>query len=159
MSADKKTALKQKLAASRAETLALAHGLTDEQWNTPAFSEGSEWRVIDVVRHVADSERGMTSLIVQVCAGGEGAPADFDLARWNRRAVEKLADQTPQQLLAGMADNRMKLLGVVDALTEEDLAKRGRHASLRIMSVEEVLNLIADHERDHVAAVRTAVGA
>jgi hypothetical protein len=154
MSANRKTAIKKKLAASRAETLNLAHSLTEAQWNAMAFDEGSEWRVVDILRHVADSERGMTNLIVQICAGGEGVPPDFDLGRWNQRAVQKLQDKTPQQILSDMADNRLKLMDVIDTLADEDWDKRGRHASLQIMSVEEVLSLIADHERSHFAAVR-----
>jgi hypothetical protein len=46
---------------------------------------------------------------------------------------------------------------LIDTLADEDWDKRGRHASLEIMSVEEVLNLIADHERTHFAAVRSAL--
>lgn len=155
---DRKAAVLQNLASSRARTMSLAWSLSEEQWAGMAYDEGSEWRVVDILRHVADSERGMTALIVQVKDGGEGVPADFDLARWNKRTVEKLQEKGPEQLLGEMTQNRAKLLEVIESLGPDDWDKKGRHASLQILSIEQICNLIADHERDHMAAVRAAVG-
>lgn len=157
MTTDRETLVLDKLAASRAATLELAAMLTDEDWDRPAYGEGSDWRVIDMLRHVADSERGMTALIVQVQNGGEGVPADFDLDRWNRRAVAKLAEKPPAELLEDMAANRTNLLAVINSLDEADWDKRGRHASLRILSIEEVCHLIADHEQLHAQMIKEAV--
>ena len=159
MSQEKKEAIKQKLTNVRDETVRVLNGLSEEQWQAPVYSdEGAEWRVIDVVRHVADSERGMTALMAQVQAGGEGVPADFDLTRWNRRVVAKLQDKGPAELLAGMSANREALFAFIDTLADDDWAKQGRHASLRIMTIEEVCHLIADHEALHLANIREAVG-
>lgn len=157
MTTDRETVILEKLAASRAGMLALAESLRAEDWDCLAYSEGSEWRLIDMLRHVADSERGMTALIVQIQGGGEGVPADFDLDRWNQRAVSKLADKTTAELLAGMDESRAKLLAVIASLSEGDWDKRGRHASLRIMSIEEVCHLIADHEQGHVEVMKQAL--
>ena len=147
-----------KLAANREAFMATMSGLSAEQWEMRAYSEGSEWRVVDILRHVADSERGMTALMVQIKSGGEGVPPDFDLARWNQRVVNKLGDKDPQELLAGMADSRRALLGFIDSLEESDWDKKGRHASLKIMTIEEVCHLIADHEALHLTGVREALG-
>ena len=154
MSQDKKEAIKEKLTTVRDETVRVLNELTEEEWNTRVYSdEGAEWRVIDVVRHMADSERGMTALMAQVQAGGEGVSPDFDLTRWNRRVVAKLQDKGPADLLAGMAANREALFAFIDALAEDDWAKQGRHASQRILSIEQVCHLIADHERAHIAEI------
>ena len=154
MSQEKREAIKQKLTTVRDETVRVLNGLTDEQWNTPVYSdEGAEWRVIDVVRHMADSERGMTALMAQVQAGGEGVSPDFDLTRWNRRVVAKLQDKGPADLLAGMAANREALFTFIDTLADDDWAKQGRHASQRILSIEQVCHLIADHEQAHIAEI------
>lgn len=155
MSQEKKEAIKQKLTNVRDETVRVLNGLSEEQWQAPVYSdEGAEWRVIDVVRHVADSERGMTALMAQVQAGGEGVPADFDLTRWNRRVVAKLQDKGPAELLAGMSANREALFAFVDTLGDDDWAKKGRHASGHILSIEQVCRLIAEHERTHIAEIR-----
>ncbi|MBP6789140.1 MAG: DinB family protein [Candidatus Promineofilum sp.] len=154
MSQEKREAIKQKLTTVRDETVRVLNGLTEEQWNTPVYSdEGAEWRVIDVVRHMADSERGMTALMAQVQAGGEGVSPDFDLTRWNRRVVAKLQDKGPADLLAGMAANREALFTFIDTLADDDWAKQGRHASQRILSIEQVCHLIADHEQAHIAEI------
>ena len=158
MADDKKEAIKAKLTATREALYAALNGLTDEQWAAKAYSEGSEWQVVDILRHVADSERGMTGLMVQIKGGGEGVPPDFDLARWNQRVVSKLGDKGPQELLAGMADNRAALFAFIDSLEADDWDKKGRHASLRIMTIEEVCHLIAEHETQHLAGIREALG-
>lgn len=157
MSQDKKDAIKQKLDKTRETLLTLVSGLTEKEWQALAFSEESDWRVIDIIRHVADSERGMTNLMMQIKQGGEGVPPDFDLDRWNRRAVSKLQEKTPQELLAGMSESRAVLMSFIETLEPDDWAKKGRHASLRIMSIEEICNLIADHEEMHGAGIRQAL--
>ena len=157
MADDRKEAIKAKLTANRDSLLATVGNLTAAQWGTQAYSEGSEWAVIDILRHVADSERGMTNLMIQIKGGGEGVPTDFDLTRWNQRVVNKLADKGPQELLDGMMESRMALMGFIDSLEDGDWEKKGRHASLKIMTIEEICHLIADHEALHLAGVREAL--
>jgi hypothetical protein len=157
MTESRKEAIKQKLTKTREEWLSVLSGLASEQWEARAYSEGSEWRVVDILRHVADSERGMTGLMAQIKGGGEGVPPDFDLARWNKRVVDKLSDKGPEELLAGMVENRSALFAFMDTLDEADWDKKGRHASLQVMSIEEVCHLIADHEALHLAGIRKAL--
>jgi hypothetical protein len=154
---DRKEAIKDKLTETRAATYAALEGLSAEQWEAKGYADESEWRVADILRHVADSERGMTNLMIQIRDGGEGVPADFDLHRWNQRVVTKLADKSPRELLDGMAGNREALFAFIDGLDEADWDKRGRHASLRVMSIEEICHLIADHEAGHLAGIGEAV--
>lgn len=157
MAMTKKEAIKTKLTTVRDEWLSTLTSLSDEQWNTLAYSDESPWRIVDILRHVADSERGMTGLMMQIKGGGEGVPEDFDLARWNQRVVNKLADQEPPELLDSMAHNRTALFAFIDGLDDADWEKKGRHASLQIMTIEEVCHLIADHEALHLAGIREAL--
>ena len=157
MTDNRKEAIKSKLTAVRRDLDDTLGSLTAEQWEARGYSDGSEWRVVDVMRHVADSEPGMTRLMVQIKAGGEGVPADFDLHRWNQRVVAKSAEKGPDELLAGMAQSRAALLEFIDGLDETDWDKRGRHASLKIMSIEEIWHLSGDHEAVHLRAIRGAL--
>lgn len=157
MSPDQKAIILEKLTDTRKRLNLLAEGLTDDQWQAKAYAEDSEWRIIDILRHVADSERGMTNLMVQIKDGGGGVPPDFDLDRWNRRAVSKLQETSPQELLAFMVENRTLLLSFIDSLEPDDWEKKGRHASLRIMSIAEICHLIADHEAMHLAGIRQSL--
>lgn len=159
MTDQKKQEIKGKLETTRKQLLDFASGLSDDAWQVTAYAEGSEWRAVDVLRHLADSERGMTGLMMQIRQGGEGVSADFDLNRWNRRAVEKLQDKTPAQLLDDMAQSRVRLMDFIDSLEPEDWEKEGRHGSMRIMTIEEICNLIADHEQSHLIILQQAIGA
>ncbi len=157
MSDGRKEAIKSKLTAAREELNATLNGLTEAQWASKGFAEGSEWTITDVLRHLADSERGMTGLMAQIRGGGEGVSEDFDLARWNQRAVTKLAERSPRELLDGMAESRAALFAFIDSLDEADWDKKGRHGSMKIMTIEEISHLIADHEELHTAGIREAL--
>jgi len=160
MTATDKHAIKEELRAAREELYRVVSGLSNAQWQQRAYSEeGGEWRVLDLLRHVVDSERGMTALMAQVQAGGAGVSDDFDLSRWNRRVVEKLQDKTLDDLMAAMAQNRVALFDFIDTLADEDWSQKGRHASGRILTIEQVCELIASHERAHTAEILAATAA
>jgi uncharacterized protein (TIGR03083 family) len=158
MSEERKSRMREKLNKSRERLLAVVSGLTEEQWERPCYADDATWRVEDLLRHLADSERGMTSLIGQIRQGGEGVPADFDLARWNRRQVGKLQDKPVQELLADMGEAHERLLALVDSLHDNEWDKEGRHASLNILTIEEILTTIALHERNHTRDIAHAAG-
>lgn len=157
MTDERKEAIKAKLTAVREDWNATLNDLTEAQWSTPAYSEGSEWQIIDILRHVADSERGMIGLMALIKDGGEGVPADFDLARWNQRVVSKLSEKGPRELLDGMAENRVALFAFIDGLESDDWEKKGRHGNMTIMTIEEICHLIADHEVLHLSGIREAL--
>lgn len=153
-----KTDLKTKLAENRAALFALLQGLTDEQWETAVFSEETIWAVSDMVRHLEGAERSMIALMSNIQQGGEGASEDFDLARFNASRIKKAKEKRPFELMADMEKNREDLLTFIESLTDEDWQKRGRHGSLRIMSIEEICNTLANHEAIHAYDIRAAIG-
>ncbi|HEX6383582.1 MAG TPA: DinB family protein [Anaerolineae bacterium] len=65
--------------------------------------------------------------------------------------------KVPAELLAEMEENRERLFQFIDSLEPEDWNKKGRHASLRTMTIEEIARLIADHERRHTTDIRQAL--
>lgn len=159
MSDTKKEEIREALTSARQELLSLLSGLGEWQWAAPVFTHEEEdgWSVADVLRHLASAERGMTATMKHIREGGEGVPTDFDLNRWNARTVAKTKDKVPAELLAEMEKNRERLFHFIDSLEPEDWRKQGRHASLRIMSIEEIARLTADHERRHTADIREAL--
>jgi hypothetical protein len=152
-----KTELKNKLAENRAALFALLQGLTDEQWQTAVFSEETIWTVSDMIRHLESAERSMIALMSTIQQGGAGASEDFDLARFNASRIKKAKDQAVPDLLAAMVKNRGDLLVFMDSLLEEDWQKKGRHGSLRIMTIEEICHIIADHEATHAHDIQAAL--
>ncbi len=127
-------------------------------WEKTIQDEDQKWTVRQIVSHLVDAQRGMTGQISRISVGEDTIPPDFDLNRWNRRAVEKQADKTPQELVTALEDGRTALKQVVNGLTDDQLDRRGRHSSLRIMSVEEIIRLIGTHEADHARVIADKLG-
>lgn len=149
--------LKTHLARSRLILEETIERLTPQQWETQVQSEGERWTARQIVAHLLDAERGMTGQMQRILAGQPTIPDDFDLDRWNRGAVRKLADLAPDDLLIGLAESRAALLEFVDNLTDADLSRQGRHPSLGLISIERYLQQIADHEAGHAADIRAAL--
>ena len=150
---NKKTEIVNKLNTSRAALLAFFDRLDEAGWQTAVYTEGTNWTIADMLRHLVDAERGMMGLITQWQQGKNPVPPDFDLARWNNRVIQKTAEKSPAELLNELTTNRSHLLNFIETIQPEDWTKQGRHGSLRIMSIEQVCHLIADHELDHLAAM------
>ncbi len=157
MSARKQTIL-DTLAHGRQMLTSVIDQLQPDDWESPVQDADQKWTVRQIVTHVADAQKGMTGQITTINGGQEAIPADFDLDRWNRRAVEKGADKTPSELLLALEEGRIKLLQFLDTLTDADFDKQGRHSSLRIMTIEQILTLIGTHEIEHAQIIADSLG-
>ena len=157
MTNKKNVEIAARLNEERAELMAFFERLEDDEWDTAVYHEDTTWTITDILRHLVDSERGMTNLMMQWQQGKDPVPADFDLTRWNNRAIQKTADKSPEELLDELRENRINLLSFIDTLQDDDWDKKGRHGSLRIMSIEEVAHLIGDHELSHLQVMKEAV--
>jgi uncharacterized damage-inducible protein DinB len=157
MMTERKETIVQKLEQVRGSLLNLVGTIEEEAWARQVFSESAEWQVSDLFRHIVSAEHSMTRLIENIRDGGEGASAEFDLTRWNASRVEKAKNKSIEELTAELETNRAYLRNVISSLNDDDLDRKGRHGSMRIMSIEEILNLIADHESHHMADIQQAV--
>lgn len=151
---DQKESLRQYLIESRAALLDCFHSLSPEQWQTVVFSEENQWTAADILRHLVSAQRGMASQITQIQSGGTGVPDDFDLARWNARSVQKTQEKTVSQLLTELETGQADVLSVLDTMQKDDLEKKGRHGSGRILSIAEIFHLIGSHERTHAQDIQ-----
>jgi len=156
---EKKAEIKAYLNSARQALLTAVSPLTSTDWANPIYSEGSTWQISDILRHVVDSQSGMTLLMQGIQKGGGGVPEDFDLARWNKKRVKKYDEKSPADLLAQLDQEQVTLFTFIDTVEADDWAKSGRHATLRIMSIEEICRLIADHETIHAGEITAAISA
>lgn len=127
------------------------------RWETPVYSEGAQWNVRQLVIHLALADQGINNQVVSISEGREAIPADFDLNRYNQRSVEKRATMTVEEARASLNMSRATLLGWLENADEEKLAKTGRHASLKILSVEEIVRGAADHDRGHATDIASVL--
>ena len=150
----KKEVLRKKLSDIRNDLLDTIKNLNAQDLNQRISSKNESWTIIDVLRHLFEAEKGMTTLMININKGSEGVPEDFDLNRYNKRSVQKLSEKSLDFLLNGFEENREKLFSLLSELSIEDLNKKGRHGTLLILTIEEIFNLIADHEKSHLEKIK-----
>lgn len=151
------TQLHHHLAEEFDQAHAIFSTLSAEQWNAPVPSDAeAPWTARDALAHVLVSDTGQFTLAQRIAAGGEGAPADFDLNRYNRSSVKKRADTPPAQLLADLAANHAAILAWLATLNEADLDKTGRHAAGDVLTVEGFLRRLSAHRLAHAREMQAA---
>lgn len=128
-----------------------------DQIEVQVYSDGLGWTVRQLVVHLSEAYRGMNNQAQNISEGRDLIPADFDIERYNKRQTEKNADKTFEQARHDLQTAREQLLAWLDTLDESKLDHKGRHASLRVMSVEEILLLQGLHEKGHAADIAHAL--
>lgn len=155
---ERKHVLHDHLIHAREQLLELIGQLQSSDWNKPVQSIEGGWTVQQVLLHIATSETGQTATGKAIAAGQPTVPNDFDLDRYNRRQTEKNKDKQPPEILFGMAESQQKLLAFLDEVPEEALDKSGKHARGDVITLEQLFRRIADHEAEHTAQIKAALG-
>lgn len=149
--------LKQGLASAR-DTLNAVFDAAASRQDEQVYEDGLQWTTRQIAVHLADADRGYNNQIMAFAEGREIIPADFDLQRYNRRITEKRAEMTMDEARVSLAESRAALVAWLDAQDEAVLDKSGRHATMNIMTIREVLELQARHERGHADDIVNALG-
>jgi uncharacterized damage-inducible protein DinB len=156
--AERKHLMREHLARTREELLEVIGQLQSSDWERPVQSVEGGWTVKQALLHIATSENGQIKTGQAIAAGQPTVPDDFDLNRYNRRQIEKNQAKQPPEILFGMAESRQKLLAFLDTVTAEDLEKRGKHGRGDVLSLEQLFYRIGEHEAEHTAKIKQALG-
>jgi uncharacterized protein (TIGR03083 family) len=148
--------VREQLAASRSYLERVLEQVGD-RWEEQVYTEGTGWTVRQLVNHLADADRGHNAQVMNIAQGVDIIPEDFDVQRYNRRTTEKTMEKSAEQARAELAEHRQQLNRWLDTLDEETLDRTGRHSSLRIMSIEEILRFAARHEKQHAEDIARAL--
>jgi hypothetical protein len=144
--------LKNRLTKSRAHLDFILDQVGD-RWDIQIYADGAAWTTKQLLIHLADADRGQSNLVMNIAKGENPIPEDFDINRYNQRSVEKRADMTVEQARAALNDNRASFLLWLDSIDndtlETTLAMSGRHASLQILTIEQIIKVMSNHERGH----------
>ncbi|MCC7361687.1 MAG: maleylpyruvate isomerase N-terminal domain-containing protein [Anaerolineales bacterium] len=155
----RKAQLRQTMETDHAACLAILSRVRDEQWATPVPSEeGAQWTARDVLAHMAGAEAGQLGQIQRAVAGGVTVPEDFDVNRYNRRAVQKAAGVSVADHLTTIERDYRAVLAELDKVTDSDLDKTGRHARGDTLTVEQFFRRITEHRRQHAEALAQVLG-
>jgi hypothetical protein len=156
---DRKAAIRDKIVADHEHSLGILRRLTPEQWALPVPSdEGAQWKARDVLAHLATSESGQLGQVMRLLQGGVTVPDDFDLARFNRRSVEKKAALSVDEMLGTIERDHQEVLKALEAVDEAEFDKAGRHARGDTITVERFFRRITNHRRMHAEELAAALG-
>lgn len=140
---------KKRLAESR-EKLNQVFDSIGERGDEQIYSEGAQWTLQQLAIHLALADTGHNRMVYRYAEGKEFVPEDYDINRYNKRSVEKSAEMTLAQSRESLAQSRSEFLEWLDNLEDESiLDKTGRHATLKIMTLSEIMDTMAGHEEAH----------
>lgn len=148
---------KDKLAASR-DYLNQVLDQVQDRWHVQVYADGAAWNVRQLLIHLMDADRGQSNVIMACGRGEMLIPEDFDIERYNRRMTEKLANITPEEARERLAQTRQTLLDWLDSSDDSVLDLMGRHASLEMLPIAKLLDIMATHERTHANDIANVLG-
>jgi len=158
MSARKDT-IRKRITDDHEVAIKILKSFTPEQWAKPAPSEqDAPWTAKDVLAHLADSEGGILGQISRCLAGEVTVPDGFDLARWNRRVVQKRAESSIADLLNSIEATHQQVLQRLETVSDAELDKKGKHARGDVITIEEFFTRITEHRRQHAEELKKGVG-
>jgi hypothetical protein len=151
------TDLAEKLKSEGERFVAIFSGLSDAQWQTDVYTEGTVWTVRNVLSHFVTSERGLVKLFEQIRLGGTGAADDFSIDRYNASQQEKTKELPPLELLGQYKSVRANSVMWVLGLQESDLEIVGRHPFLGQTTIREMVKMLYLHNQIHYRDLKKAM--
>jgi len=152
-----KDQIKAKLAEAR-DYLNRVFDAVGDRWDVQVYSDGLEWTARQIAVHLAEADRGHNRQLMGIAEGVEVIPPDFDIERYNARTTEKTLEKPAQQAREELTANRAALIMWLDALDEAKLEVVGRHASVRMMTVRDIMRMMCLHEKGHADDILKALG-
>jgi hypothetical protein len=128
--------------------------LSQEQWKVVIYPQQSDWTMHHLLAHFVSAENGRQELIESVYNGGEGAPQQFDIDRFNQIEVDRLSKQSSQDLLRNFVQGRAKLVEMVGSMSEQELSQVGRDPYLGQVALTEMIKLTYVHLQIHLRDAR-----
>jgi hypothetical protein len=156
---DRKQAIIAELETAGKEAAAFYAALSPEALERPVYTESIQWNVRQVLAHLVTIEKSMQWLFRNLLEGGPGAPEDFDIERFNRRQPAKLEHLSTAELLDAFKAVRAETIAIVEAMTETDFDREGRHPYHGHGRLARFIRWAYEHQRLHVDDVRRALEA
>ncbi|HET6824129.1 MAG TPA: DinB family protein [Anaerolineales bacterium] len=149
--------LAEKLKSEGDRFVSIFSGLTDDQWNHEVYTEGTTWTIRNVLSHFITSERGLLKLFERIRQGGEGAPDDFSIDRYNAAMQTRMKQATPQELIEQYKEVRASAIQWVSGLAESELEITGRHPYLGHTTIRDMIKMLYIHNLDHYRDMKKAL--
>ena len=149
--------LAEKLKSEGDRFVSIFSGLRDDQWNQEVYTEGATWTIRSVLSHFITSERGLLKLFERIRQGGEGAPDDFSIDRYNAAMQARTKEAIPQELIEQYKEVRASAIHWVSGLAESELEITGRHPYLGHTTIRDMIKMLYIHNLDHYRDMKKAL--
>ena len=141
------------LNAAREQLNAALDGVSEGLWEQQIYSEGAQWTLRQLLIHLMLADHGQTNVLMGIAEGKNLIPEDYDINRYNAASVSKRQAVTVEEARDGLAQSRARLIDWLHQIDASVLDKEGRHPTLLIMSIDQILGLMARHEAAHTADI------
>jgi hypothetical protein len=144
-----------RLATARSKLLAALCGLEAVAWD---WDPGDgRWSVRLTLAHVGSAQRSHLAIARRLASGQAVELPGFDLDAWNAAEVEKRADWSVGEVLADLELGHQEAMQFLESLDLGQLAISGHHPALGMVSVEQVLRVIAVHDKLHLRDIHQLI--
>ncbi len=145
----------ERLRATARDLLSLTTGVgRDDLRRSPA---AAEWSAATVVEHLADAELVYGVRIRMVLTGDRPYLVPYDERAWVARFGE--LEDDPKQTLARWRMLRDVNVRLLESLDDAEWRLTGRHGERGEISVADIAELMATHDRTHLDQIRKALAA
>jgi hypothetical protein len=151
------TELAEKLKSEGDKIVSIFSSLSNEDWNREVYTEGATWTIRNVLSHFVTSERGLLKLFERIRQGGEGAPDDFSIDRYNAAMQERTKEAAPQELIEQYKETRGNAIAWVSSLKESELDIQGRHPFLGHTAIRDMIKMLYIHNLNHYRDMKKAL--
>ncbi len=130
------------------------NSLSPEQWEIQVYPEQGDWTFTDLLAHFVSAEIGRYELVENIISGGEGAPPNFNIDRFNLEEVKRLSERTSEVLLKDFSFERQNFADLVRRLPASSLDLIGNDPFLGEVPITEIIKLTYRHLQIHMREVR-----
>ena len=123
-------------------------------WSRPAQSDGDGWSAKQLLAHVSSTQAALPAVIAAPPPSGNGDRPAFDPARWNASQVRKRDERRPVELADEMRRGAEQIHA---ALLTADLSAQAEAGTFAGMPLGQAMERMLEHQRDHLAELRTAL--
>jgi uncharacterized damage-inducible protein DinB len=127
-------------------------GLSIEQLLEPM--PNGDWSIKDALAHIVMSEPILTETLRRILAGKDASvPPDFDTDEANAVQVAGAKAMSLAELWLALDEDRTRLFKLLDAVTPEQVARRGAEGNQGALTVKEFLTVMYAHEEMHAREI------
>lgn len=118
-------------------------------WEQQIYSDGAQWTLRELLIHLMISDHGQNNVLMGIAEGKNIIPDDYDLNRYNSGSVSKRKEVSLEFARNALTESRQRLIDWLSEIDDSVLDKEGRHASMQILSIAQILDVMAQHEEGH----------